>query len=185
MPNRLYEYALLMRLDKPVGALLLLWPTLWALWLAGAGEPQPYILAVFVTGVFLMRSAGCVINDIADRNLDGHVARTNARPLPAGVVETRQALLLFALLVALAAWQRRPREAAPTGPVPVFTTEAPTRDQIASVALWPQRLHQQKTPRPSVPSSPKVAAARRRSADSIARCLILAMRACPCRWIRT
>jgi len=100
--RRLREYALLMRLDKPIGTLLLLWPTLWALWLAAGGMPEPKILLVFVGGVFLMRSAGCVINDFADRNIDGHVRRTRQRPLAAGRVSPREALALFAALALLA-----------------------------------------------------------------------------------
>ena len=82
--EQLKEYALLMRLDKPIGTLLLLWPTLWALWLAGAGRPNPRIFSIFVAGVFLMRSAGCVINDYADRKVDPHIERTKNRPLAAG-----------------------------------------------------------------------------------------------------
>lgn len=101
--ERLRQYALLMRLDKPIGIYLLLWPTLWALWLASEGHPDPYIFVVFVLGVFLMRSAGCVINDFADRKLDPHVARTRQRPLAAGKVKPVEALLLFAAL-ALAAF---------------------------------------------------------------------------------
>lgn len=75
-------YCRLMRIDKPIGALLLLWPTLWALWLAGQGVPETSILIVFVLGVFLMRAAGCVVNDYADRHIDGFVKRTASRPLP-------------------------------------------------------------------------------------------------------
>ncbi|WP_028456179.1 4-hydroxybenzoate octaprenyltransferase [Chitinilyticum litopenaei] len=100
---RLSSYARLMRIDKPIGTLLLLWPTLWGLWLASAGRPDPFILLVFVAGTVLMRSAGCVINDYADRDFDGHVARTRARPLAAGEVSPKEALLLAALL-ALAAF---------------------------------------------------------------------------------
>ena len=92
--NRLYEYALLMRLDKPIGMLLLLWPALWALWIAGDGHPSPLVLLVFVLGVVVMRSAGCVINDYADRDFDPHVARTRERPLAAGKVSPKEALLL-------------------------------------------------------------------------------------------
>jgi len=92
------EYALLMRMDRPIGTFLLLWPTLWALWIAGEGHPQPWIVLIFVAGVFLMRSAGCVINDIADRDIDPHVARTRDRPLAAGRVTTREALALFLVL---------------------------------------------------------------------------------------
>jgi 4-hydroxybenzoate polyprenyltransferase len=87
-----------MRLDRPIGALLLLWPTLWALWLAGKGHPQPLVVTVFVLGVVAMRSAGCVINDYADRHVDPHVARTRLRPLAAGKVTPREALILFAVL---------------------------------------------------------------------------------------
>jgi 4-hydroxybenzoate polyprenyltransferase len=102
--ERLSAYAQLMRLDRPIGTLLLLWPTLWALWIAGGGRPDPYIVAVFLAGVFLMRSAGCVINDYADRDFDPHVERTRSRPLASGRVSPAEALALFALLgfVALA-----------------------------------------------------------------------------------
>lgn len=95
LEDRLREYALLMRLDRPIGTLLLLWPTLWALWLAGQGQPDQKVVVVFVLGVFLMRSAGCVINDIADRDLDPHVSRTRERPLAARRVTVREALWLF------------------------------------------------------------------------------------------
>ncbi|WP_233269141.1 4-hydroxybenzoate octaprenyltransferase [Paraglaciecola sp. L1A13] len=91
-----------MRADKPVGSYLLLWPTLWALMLAAQGLPPWSITVVFVTGVFVMRSAGCVINDYADRKVDGKVARTNARPLVSGIVTEKQALGLFATLVGVA-----------------------------------------------------------------------------------
>jgi len=96
--GRLREYALLCRLDKPIGALLLLWPTLWALWIAADGKPDPLIVAVFVSGVFVMRSAGCVINDFADRDLDPQVKRTRDRPIAARRVRPREALLLFLVL---------------------------------------------------------------------------------------
>jgi len=92
----------LMRLDKPIGILLLLWPTLWALWIAGEGHPRPWLIAVFVAGVVLMRSAGCVINDYADRKIDSHVKRTAQRPLTAGLVSKKEALVLFGILVTLA-----------------------------------------------------------------------------------
>jgi len=92
---RLREYALLMRLHRPIGIFLLLWPTLWALWMAGAGQPNGWVLTVFILGTVLMRSAGCVINDYADRGFDPHVARTRERPLAAGRVTTREALTLF------------------------------------------------------------------------------------------
>ncbi|MBJ7222538.1 MULTISPECIES: 4-hydroxybenzoate octaprenyltransferase [unclassified Brenneria] len=95
-------YCRLMRIDKPIGSLLLLWPTLWALWLAGRGAPEPWILFVFVAGVFLMRAAGCVINDYADRHFDGHVKRTASRPLPSGMVSEQSAKVLFVVLVLLA-----------------------------------------------------------------------------------
>lgn len=85
-------------MDRPIGSLLLIWPTLWALWIAGEGRPDPFITLVFILGVFLMRSAGCVINDYADRNLDPHVARTRERPLAAGRVTPREALMLFVVL---------------------------------------------------------------------------------------
>ncbi|GGB11837.1 4-hydroxybenzoate octaprenyltransferase [Agarivorans gilvus] len=94
-------YWQLMRADKPIGTLLLLWPALWALWLAAEGVPDLSVLLVFVIGVFLMRSAGCVINDYADRKVDGHVKRTAQRPLAAGIVSETQALSLFAALVVL------------------------------------------------------------------------------------
>lgn len=100
--SRWQLYARLMRVDKPIGTLLLLWPALWALWLAGGGVPDPWILFIFVVGVFLMRSAGCVINDYADRHIDRHVARTRERPLTCGKVSEREALVLFAALSLLA-----------------------------------------------------------------------------------
>lgn len=99
--DKLLAYHRLMRTDKPIGALLLLWPTLWALWLATPGMPPLTILLVFVAGVWLMRAAGCVINDYADRKIDGHVKRTASRPLPGGAVTEREALTLFALLVGI------------------------------------------------------------------------------------
>lgn len=94
-------YMALARLDKPIGTLLLLWPTLWAIWIAGNGQPSLWLVLVFVVGVFSMRSAGCVINDYADRHIDGHVKRTERRPLPTGELTERQALSFFALLVLL------------------------------------------------------------------------------------
>jgi 4-hydroxybenzoate polyprenyltransferase len=95
---RLREYALLVRLHRPIGILLLLWPTLWALWIAGAGQPDPLVLVVFVAGVVLMRSAGCAINDYADRRFDPHVRRTQDRPLAAGRIAPREALAVFVVL---------------------------------------------------------------------------------------
>ena len=96
--ERIVQYALLMRVHRPIGSLLLLWPTLWALWIAGAGEPDAGIVLVFVAGVFVMRSAGCVINDYADRRIDPHVWRTKDRPIASGKVEPREALALFTVL---------------------------------------------------------------------------------------
>lgn len=103
LKEKLNHYERLMRLDKPIGILLLLWPTLWALWLSSNGRPDWIVLWVFVLGTVLMRSAGCVINDYADRDFDRHVERTKERPLTAGKVTTKEALLLFAGL-ALAAF---------------------------------------------------------------------------------
>ena len=94
----LLDYARLMRLDRPIGIWLLLWPTLWALWIGGHGKPKPLIFIVFVLGTVLMRSAGCAINDYADRSFDPHVARTKDRPLAAGRISTLEALVLFAVL---------------------------------------------------------------------------------------
>jgi len=96
--GRIEQYLRLMRVDRPVGTLLLLWPTLWALWIASRGRPDPDVLVIFIVGVFLMRSAGCVINDYADRDMDPHVERTRDRPLAAGRVSNLEALLLFAVL---------------------------------------------------------------------------------------
>jgi len=102
LSERLSHYEKLMRLDKPIGILLLLWPTLWGQWLASNGRPDWLILWIFVMGVVLMRSAGCVINDYADRDFDPHVARTRERPLAAGKVSSKEALLLAAGLSLLA-----------------------------------------------------------------------------------
>ncbi|MGF6692276.1 4-hydroxybenzoate polyprenyltransferase [Metapseudomonas resinovorans] len=103
--NRLHPRAMdfiqLTRLDKPIGIYLLLWPTLWALWIAGEGSPSLANLVIFVLGVNLMRAAGCVINDYADRNFDGHVSRTRARPLASGRITPREALVFFVILVAI------------------------------------------------------------------------------------
>jgi len=100
--ERLSYYSHLMRLHKPVGTLLLLWPTLWALWLATSGHPNQTILVIFILGVFLMRSAGCVANDIADRHIDGYVARTQERPLAKKLVSVKEAVLLAGSLLAAA-----------------------------------------------------------------------------------
>jgi 4-hydroxybenzoate polyprenyltransferase len=98
MRGRLVEYARLMRLDRPIGIWLLLWPCLWALWISGAGRPDERIFVIFVIGTFVMRSAGCVINDFADREFDPHVRRTANRPLARGAVSPAEALALFAVL---------------------------------------------------------------------------------------
>ena len=100
--ERIPDFVQLMRLDKPIGILLLLWPTLWALWIAGEGRPDTLIVFIFCAGVVLMRSAGCVINDIADRKIDGSVARTKNRPLATGRIRTREALRLFLILMSMA-----------------------------------------------------------------------------------
>ncbi len=100
--ERLNEYEKLMRLDKPIGILLLAWPTLWGLWLSSLGKPDFMVLWVFALGVILMRSAGCVINDYADRDFDPHVERTRDRPLAAGRVSGREALILAAALALMA-----------------------------------------------------------------------------------
>ena len=96
--QRLTIYQKLMRLDKPIGTLLLLWPTLWALWIASAGRPGWMMVWIFCLGTLLMRSAGCVMNDLADRNFDAHVKRTMDRPLAAGRVSVNEALWLAAAL---------------------------------------------------------------------------------------
>lgn len=98
MIERLRQYALLARLDRPIGILILLWPTLWALWVASAGKPDMLVFGVFTLGVVLMRSAGCVINDYADREFDPHVERTKRRPIAAGQVKPKEALIVFAVL---------------------------------------------------------------------------------------
>ena len=96
--DRIIQYALLARVHQPIGSLLLLWPTLWALWIAGAGKPDAAVVLVFVAGVFVMRSAGCVMNDFADRRIDPHVRRTMNRPIANGEVRPEEALGLFAVL---------------------------------------------------------------------------------------
>ncbi|XSG85979.1 MAG: 4-hydroxybenzoate octaprenyltransferase [Methylohalobius sp. ZOD2] len=100
--ERLTQYWHLMRFHRPIGMLLLLWPALWALWIAGEGSPDGKIVLVFVLGVALMRAAGCVINDFADRRIDPHVTRTRDRPLAAGRVTSKEALALFAGLCLMA-----------------------------------------------------------------------------------
>lgn len=101
-PSKWNAYWRLMRFDRPIGILLLLWPTLWALWVAGAGSPSPKNVLIFAFGVVLMRAAGCIMNDVADRDFDPHVERTRSRPLAAGELSTREALALFAFLLLLA-----------------------------------------------------------------------------------
>lgn len=98
MIEKLKQYALFIRLDRPIGIYLLLWPTLWALWLAAQGIPDYKILLVFCAGVALMRSAGCAINDFADRDIDKHVERTKNRPLTSGKITTKEALAIFIIL---------------------------------------------------------------------------------------
>ncbi|WP_295389036.1 4-hydroxybenzoate octaprenyltransferase [uncultured Thiodictyon sp.] len=96
--ERLRNYYFLVRLHRPIGAFLLMWPALWALWLAGDGHPPWPVVLIFVLGVVLMRSAGCAINDFADRDFDGHVARTNQRPLATGAVSPGEAIGVFVTL---------------------------------------------------------------------------------------
>lgn len=112
--EQLRNYGRLMRVDKPIGVWLLLWPTLWALWLAGAGHPNQGLFVVFVVGVFITRSAGCVLNDFADRNLDPYVERTRQRPIASGAVTPTEALVLFVALglvaVGLATMLNRPTQ---------------------------------------------------------------------------
>lgn len=105
--DRVFAYVQLTRLDRPVGIELLLWPTLWAVWLAGKQMAVPHaswqVVVVFILGVVFMRSAGCVINDFADRHVDGQVARTKNRPLASGKVSSKGALILFVVLIVLSA----------------------------------------------------------------------------------
>jgi len=102
--RRVEEYAQLARLDRPIGTWLLLWPALWALWIAGSGRPQQRVLIIFVLGVCVMRAAGCVINDFADRDIDPYVRRTRDRPLAARRVSPLEALALFGVLIAIAVY---------------------------------------------------------------------------------
>ncbi len=108
------NYGKLMRIDKPIGVWLLLWPTLWALWLAGEGHPNQGLFVVFVVGVFIMRSAGCVLNDYVDRNIDPYVERTRNRPIASGAVAPTEALTLFVALgliaIGLATMLNRPAQ---------------------------------------------------------------------------
>lgn len=102
LERRLHEYVLLTRFNRPIGTLLLLWPTLWALWIGAGGIPDPFLLTVFVLGTLLTRSAGCIINDFADRDFDPHVERTRERPLAARRVSPYEAIGLFVILMLLA-----------------------------------------------------------------------------------
>ena len=108
------NYGRLMRIDKPIGVWLLLWPTLWALWLAGEGHPDQGLFIVFVLGVFVMRSAGCVLNDYVDRDIDPYVERTRNRPIASGAVAPIEALTLFVALglfaIGLATMLNRPAQ---------------------------------------------------------------------------
>ncbi len=101
MQQQLKNYALLMRIHKPIGTMLLLWPTLWALWLASAGQPNWQLITIFVLGTFLMRAAGCIASDMADRHIDGKVKRTKERPLVIGTVSLREAAYLATCLIML------------------------------------------------------------------------------------
>ena len=101
--KNLSHYFALMRIDRPIGTYLVMWPALWSLWLAAEGVPDLSLLLVFISGAFLMRSAGCVINDFADRRIDGHVQRTQNRPLVTAVISSAEALQLFILLCLSAA----------------------------------------------------------------------------------
>ena len=102
MRDRIVAYAYLIRLDKPIGTLLLLWPTLWALWLASGGFPQWHLLIIFILGTFLMRSAGCAINDYADQDFDRHVLRTKDRPITSGKISGKEALMVAGSLALIA-----------------------------------------------------------------------------------
>ena len=102
MRDRIVAYAYLIRLDKPIGTLLLLWPTLWALWLASGGLPEWHLLMIFTLGTFLMRSAGCAINDYADQDFDRHVLRTRDRPITSGKISGKEALGVAATLALIA-----------------------------------------------------------------------------------
>lgn len=96
--KKMQDYAILMRWHRPIGILLLLWPTLWAIWIASGGKPSFKIMIIFILGVVVMRSAGCVMNDVADRHYDGRVERTKDRPLATGCISVKEALILFAVL---------------------------------------------------------------------------------------
>lgn len=100
--ERILYFALLTRFDKPIGTFLLLWPTMWALWIAGNGKPDIYVTVIFLLGIILMRAAGCIINDYADRNIDGKVARTQHRPIAAGKISPKEAIIVFLILCLVA-----------------------------------------------------------------------------------
>ncbi|MDX1268511.1 MAG: UbiA family prenyltransferase, partial [Oceanisphaera sp.] len=100
--ERLPHYARLVRFNRPIGIFLLLWPTLWAIWIASEGQPNIPVLIIFVLGVVLMRSAGCAINDFADREIDPHVERTQQRPIAAGNINAREAMIVFLVLALVA-----------------------------------------------------------------------------------
>lgn len=102
--QRLYQYLILMRFNKPIGTFLLLWPTLWALWIASQGHPQPLLLCVFIGGVVLMRAAGCVVNDLVDMKFDRLVSRTRGRPLATEQITPLEAKIIFGILSCLAFW---------------------------------------------------------------------------------
>lgn len=102
MRRQFWHYLVLMRLDRPIGIWLLMWPTLWALWLAGDGHPDGRLFLIFTCGVIIMRSAGCVLNDFVDRNIDPYVERTRNRPIPSGAVAPLEALALFVALALIA-----------------------------------------------------------------------------------
>nr|VFK22249.1 MAG: 4-hydroxybenzoate polyprenyltransferase [Candidatus Kentron sp. MB]VFK32643.1 MAG: 4-hydroxybenzoate polyprenyltransferase [Candidatus Kentron sp. MB]VFK76010.1 MAG: 4-hydroxybenzoate polyprenyltransferase [Candidatus Kentron sp. MB] len=102
LTDRITQYAILMRFHRPIGILLLSWPTLWSLWIASEGKPKPLVAIIFVLGIVVMRSAGCIINDFADRKFDLHVERTRDRPMATGRVSPKEALSLFALLSLIA-----------------------------------------------------------------------------------
>jgi 4-hydroxybenzoate polyprenyltransferase len=102
LKERLISYCYLIRLDKPIGTILLLWPTLWALWLASSGMPDLSILLIFIAGTFLMRSAGCAINDYADRDFDRHVKRTQGRPVTSGKISGKEAIAVAGILALIA-----------------------------------------------------------------------------------
>nr|VFJ73031.1 MAG: 4-hydroxybenzoate polyprenyltransferase [Candidatus Kentron sp. FW] len=102
LKDRITQYALLMRFHRPIGIMLLSWPTLWSLWIASEGKPKPLVLTVFILGIIVMRSTGCIINDFADRKFDIHVKRTRDRPMAAGKVTSTEALSLFVVLSMIA-----------------------------------------------------------------------------------